>query len=177
MGFIPPDIAVYEEGVEYRSFEINDIPLNSNFTFGLGFNSHKTKQATERSTSIPRRSRLAGALRSPARETTLALNGNQRPKTLALIGGHGGYCRSRSSVVGRGGGILVAGVILYKAVIDRERGLNKTRCPTKRRIFRQLDEQLQYNPHRENPLAQPAPGAKTTTRRCFDTNMEPLNRQ
>ena len=33
MGFIPPDIAVYEEGVEYpRSFEINDIPLNSNFT-------------------------------------------------------------------------------------------------------------------------------------------------
>ena len=33
MGFIPPDIAVYEEGVEFpRSFEVNDIPLNSNFT-------------------------------------------------------------------------------------------------------------------------------------------------
>ena len=33
MGFIPPEVAVFEDGVEYpRSFEINDIPLNSNFT-------------------------------------------------------------------------------------------------------------------------------------------------
>ena len=33
MGFIPPDSAIYEDGVEFpRSFEINDIPLGANFT-------------------------------------------------------------------------------------------------------------------------------------------------
>lgn len=33
MSFLPPNIAVYEQGVEYlRSFEVNDIPIGYNFT-------------------------------------------------------------------------------------------------------------------------------------------------
>ena len=132
MGFIPPDIAVYEEGVEYpRSFEINDIPLNSNFTIRAWVQlpqDQSTNGTVYVNTTI--RSRLSpelpfvhtstgdylGVAWQPQPNSDDGIDWGGMADTVAL------YVKAWWGVVAS---ILVAGVIIYKAVIDRERRLEQ----------------------------------------------------
>ena len=132
MGFIPPEIAVYEEGVEFpRSFEINDIPLNSNFTIRAWVQlpqDQSTNGTVYVNTSI--RSRLSpelpfihtstgdylGVAWQPEPESSDGIDWGGMAETAAL------YVKAWWGVVAS---VLVAGFIIYKAVIDRERRLEQ----------------------------------------------------
>ena len=132
MGFIPPDIAVYEEGIEFpRSFEINDIPLNSNFTIRawVQLPQDQTSNGTVYvNTTI--RSRFAPELPFVHTSTGdyLGVQWQPQPEENAGIDWSGMadtavlYVQAWWGVVAS---ILFAGVILYKAVIDRERRLEE----------------------------------------------------
>ncbi|MEC9194375.1 MAG: hypothetical protein VYE72_03285 [Candidatus Thermoplasmatota archaeon] len=132
MGFIPPDIAVYEEGVEFpRSFEVNDIPLNSNFTIRawVQLPQDQTSNGTVYiNTTI--RSRFApelpfvhtttGDYLGSAWQATEAenegTNWGEMASTAVL------YVKAWAGVILS---VLVASVILYKAVIDRQRRMDE----------------------------------------------------
>ena len=151
MGFIPPGIAVYEEGIEFpRSFEINDIPLNSNFTIRAWAQlpQDQTSNGTVYiNTTI--RSRFAPELPfvHTSTGTTLAFNGNPSQRKMpALIGRvwrilpfsmfkpGGAWLRAFSSLASSS----------TKRSLTENDDLNKaTRCPTKRRSTQpRLVEQL-----------------------------------
>ncbi len=132
MGFIPPDIAIYEEGVEFpRSFEINDIPLNSNFTIRAWVDlpqDQSTNGTVFINTTI--RSRFApempfvhtstgdylGIAWQPAEEQDEGLDWSGMASTAVL------YLQAWFGVLLA---ILFAGLIIYKAVIDREKRLGE----------------------------------------------------
>ena len=132
MGFIPPDIAVYEEGVEFpRSFEINDIPLNSNFTIRawVQLPQDQTSNGTVYiNTTI--RSRLSPELPFIHTSTGDYLGVEWQPQPDADGGfDWGGMANTVGLYVKAWWGvvacILLAGIIIYKAVIDRERRLEQ----------------------------------------------------
>ena len=132
MGFIPPDIAVYEDGVEFpRSFEINDIPLNSNFTIRawVQLPQDQTSNGTVYiNTTI--RSRLSPELPFIHTSTGDYLGVEWQPQPdsddgidwSGMANTVGLYVKAWWGVVTC---ILLAGVIIYKAVIDRERRLEE----------------------------------------------------
>ena len=174
MGFIPPDIAVYEEGVEYpRSFEINDIPLNSNFTIRawVQLPQDQTSNGTVYiNTTI--RSRLAPELPFVHTSTGDYLGVEWQPTPVEDIGidwrGMADtavlYVQAWWGVVAS---ILVAGVILYKAVIDRERRLEQnTTLPYQETESSANDWMSNYEPQPasgEPVPAQPAPAVPKAT--------------
>jgi hypothetical protein len=132
MGFIPPDSAVYEDGVEYpRSFEINDIPLGANFTIRAWVDlpqDQNTNGTVFVNTSI--RSRFApelpfvhtsqgdylGMSWQPTEEADEGFDWSSAVETTIA------YVKAWAFVVIS---IMVAGVIIYKAVIDRDRRLSE----------------------------------------------------
>ncbi len=130
MGFIPPEQAVFEEGVEFpRSFEINEIPLNSNFTI-RAWVQLPMDQANNGTVYINTtiRSRLAPETPFVYTSTGDYLGKQWQPQEVVDEGVDWGglastavlYLKAWSGVLFA---ILVAGVIIYKAVIDRERRL------------------------------------------------------
>ncbi|MCH1537321.1 MAG: hypothetical protein L7S48_02815 [Candidatus Poseidonia sp.] len=132
MGFIPPDSAIYEDGVEFpRSFEINDIPLGANFTIRAWVElpqDQNTNGTVFINTSI--RSRFApelpfvhtsegeylGVTWQPSEEVDEGFNWSSAFETTLA------YVKAWAFVVMS---VMVAGVIIYKAVIDRERRMNE----------------------------------------------------
>lgn len=133
MGFIPPDIAVYEEGVEFpRSFEVNDIPLNSNFTIRawVQLPQDQTSNGTVYiNTTI--RSRFAPELPFVHTSEGDYLGVAWQPSETADEGiDWGGMANTAVAYVKAWSGvmfsILLASIILYKAVIDRQRRLDES---------------------------------------------------
>ena len=132
MGFIPPDIAVYEEGVEFpRSFEVNDIPLNSNFTIRawVQLPQDQTSNGTVYiNTTI--RSRFAPELPFVHTTTGDYLGSAWQANEAENEGTDWGemastavlYVKAWAGVILS---VLVASVILYKAVIDRQRRMDE----------------------------------------------------
>jgi hypothetical protein len=132
MGFIPPDSAIYEDGVEFpRSFEINDIPLGANFTIRAWVDlpqDQNTNGTVFVNTSI--RSRFApelpfvhtsqgdylGMSWQPTEEGDEGFDWSSAVDTTIA------YVKAWAFVVIS---IMVAGVIIYKAVIDRDRRLSE----------------------------------------------------
>ncbi len=137
MGFIPPEGAIFEgEGPNPRSFELNDIPLNSNFTIRawvdlpMDQNSNGTVYIN---TSI--RSRLAPEI--PFVHTTqadyLGIPWQPAPEVDEGID-WGGLASTGWLYLKAWSGVLVAivisGLIIFKAVKDREhRMLQATTLP------------------------------------------------
>ena len=132
MGFIPPEVAVFEDGVEYpRSFEINDIPLNSNFTI-RAWADLPTDQSSNGTVYINTtiRSRFAPELPFVHTSTGDYLGVKWQPTEMddegfdltALANTAFLYLRAWSSVIGA---VLLAGLIIYKAVTDREKRLSE----------------------------------------------------
>ncbi len=132
MGFIPPDIAIYEDGLEYpRSFEINNLPLNSNFTIRAWVDLPKDQSSNGTiyvNTTI--RSRLSPELPfvhtstgdylgiewQPDPEVDEGVDWGGMANTVVL------YAKAWWGMVAS---ILFAGVIIYKALIDREQRLEQ----------------------------------------------------
>ena len=132
MGFIPPDSAIYEDGVEYpRSFEINDIPLGANFTIRawVDLPQDQTSNGTV-FVNTSMRSRFApelpfvhtskgdylGVEWQPVEEVDEGFNWSSAFETTVA------YVKAWAFVVIS---IAVAGIIIYKAVIDRERRMSE----------------------------------------------------
>ena len=132
MGFYPPEGAIYEEGVEFpRSFELNDIPLNSNFTIRawIQLPQDQINNGTVYiNTTI--RSRFAPELPFVYTSTGEYLGKQWQPKVAeeepidwaGLANTAVLYLKAWSGVLFS---IALAGVVLYKAVIDRERRLEQ----------------------------------------------------
>ena len=132
MGFIPPDSAIYEDGVEYpRSFEINDIPLGANFTIRAWIDLPQDQNSNGTvfiNTSI--RSRFApelpfvhmsqgdylGMVWQPAEGVDEGFNWSSAFETTM------NYVKAWAFIVIS---IVAAGVIIYKAIIDRDRRLSE----------------------------------------------------
>ena len=132
MGFIPPENAVYEEDVEFpRSFEINDVPLNSNFTIRawVQLPQDQVNNGTVTiTTSI--RSRYApelpfihtstgdylGQAWQPVDEEDAGIDWGGMASTAVL------YLKAWSGVLLA---IVFASLVIYKAVIDRDRRLEQ----------------------------------------------------
>lgn len=132
MGFIPPENAVYEAGVEYpRSFEINDVPLNSNFTIRAWVQLPQDQISNGTvyiNTTI--RSRFApelpfvhtstgdylGEAWQPALEEDEGRDWGAMANTAVL------YLKAWSGVLLA---IVFASLVIYKAVIDRDRRLEQ----------------------------------------------------
>ncbi len=128
MGFIPPDSALYEEGVEFpRSFEINDVPLNANFTIRawVQLPQDETRNGTVYvNTTI--RSKLApdtpfvhtstgdylGEPWQSDAEDERGLGWSDMASTAVL------YVRAWAGLVLS---VVLASLIIYKAVVDRQR--------------------------------------------------------
>ena len=130
MGFIPPDIAVYEDGIEYpRSFEVNEIPLNSNFTIRawVQLPQDQTSNGTVYiNTTI--RSRFAPEIPFVHTSTGDYLGVAWQPTEEVENGiDWGGMAATAVSYVKAWAGVLfsvlLASIILYKAVLDRQRRL------------------------------------------------------
>ena len=132
MGFIPPENAVYEDDVEFpRSFEINDIPLNSNFTIRAWIqlpqdqvnNGTVTITTTIRSRYAPElpfvhtsTGDYLGQAWQPADEEDGAIDWGGIASTAVL------YVKAWSGVLLA---IVFASLVIYKAVIDRDRRLKQ----------------------------------------------------
>ncbi len=132
MGFIPPDIAVYEEGVEYpRSFEVNNVPLNSNFTIRAWVQlpqDQDTNGTVFVNTTI--RSRLAPDTAFVHTSTGDYLGQAWMPNDADEEGVDWRGLASTAVLYvkawwGVGFSILLASIILYKAVIDRQRRMEE----------------------------------------------------
>jgi hypothetical protein len=132
MGFYPPDDAVYEEGIEYpRSFELNEIPLNSNFTIRAWIQLPQDQvnngtvyiNTTIRSRFVPElpfvytsTGDYLGKQWQPAVEEEERIDWSALANTAVL------YLKAWSGVLFS---IALAGAVLYKAVVDRERRLER----------------------------------------------------
>jgi len=147
MGFIPPDIAIYEEGVEYpRSFEVNDIPLNSNFTIRAWVQlpqDQTTNGTVYINTTI--RSRLAPEVPFVHTSTGDYLGVAWQPSEVDEEGID--WSGMASTVVlyveawwGVAFSIFLASAILYKAVIDRQRRLEENETLPYQKTSNQTDD-------------------------------------
>ena len=170
MGFIPPDIAVYEEGVEFpRSFEVNDIPLNSNFTIRawVQLPQDQTSNGTVYiNTTI--RSRFAPELPFVHTTTGDYLGSAWQANEAENEGTDWGemastavlYVKAWAGVILS---VLVASVILYKAVIDRQRRMDEPqRLPYQETEDKAEDWMSRYQ---TAPEPAPAPSPAGTARR------------
>jgi hypothetical protein len=161
MGFIPPDIAIYEDGVEYpRSFEVNDIPLNSNFTIRAWVQlpqDQPTNGTVYINTTI--RSRLApevpfvhtstgdylGVAWQPSEADEEGIDWSGMASTVVL------YVEAWWGVVFS---VFLASAILYKAVIDRQRRLEENEILPYQQTSNQSDDwMLRYQT--ETPATEP----------------------
>ena len=146
MGFIPPDIAVYEDGVS------SPVPLKSTTSRSIqtspyepGFNFLKTKRVTAPSTSTPPfvpDSRQNSRLFTRAQVTTSALSGNPNPtRTGDLIGvawptllastsRHGGVWSPVSS--------WQASSSTRRSSTENDASNKKAPCPTSKRKLRPM---------------------------------------
>ena len=132
MGFIPPEGAVYENGTTSpRSFEIDDVPLNSNFTIRAWVQLPQDQISNGTvyiNTTL--RSRFAPEL--PFTHTTtgeyLGMEWQPQPDAdegldwMAMASTAVMYVKAWSAVILA---TLFAGVVIYKAVIDRNRRLEQ----------------------------------------------------
>ncbi|HII78429.1 MAG TPA: hypothetical protein HA267_05310 [Candidatus Poseidonia sp.] len=132
MGFIPPEIAVYEDGVEYpRSFEVSNIPLNSNFTIRAWVQlpqDQSTNGTVYINTTI--RSRLAPEIPFVHTSTGDYLGVSWQPSELEDEGIDWSGMASTVALYieawwGVAFSIFLASAILYKAVIDRQRRIEE----------------------------------------------------
>ena len=132
MGFIPPFIAEVEEGVEFpRSFEVSDIPLGYNFTIRAWIDlpqDQTTNGTVYVNTSI--RSQFApdkafvhtaegdylGKSWQPEEQVDEALDWSGMAATAWA------YTKAWSGVIFA---ILFAGLVIYKAVTDRQRRMDE----------------------------------------------------
>ena len=133
MGFYPPDGAIFEAGeVSPRSFEINDIPLGSNFTIRAWVQLPRD-QINNGSVYINTTIRSRYAPESTFVYTSIGhyLGKQWQPVEQAeekidwgaLFSTSIAYLKAWSGILFS---ILLAGVILYKAVIDRENRMKGT---------------------------------------------------
>ena len=160
MGFIPPDIAVYEEGVEFpRSFEVNDIPLNSNFTIRawVQLPQDQTSNGTVYiNTTI--RSRFAPELPFVHTSTGDYLGVAWQPSEAADEGiDWGGMAATAVLYVKAWAGVVfsvfLASVILYKAVIDRRSRLEESHVLPYQKSAEQPEDWMgQYQKEAEETL-------------------------
>lgn len=167
MGFIPPDIAVYEEGVEFpRSFEVNDIPLNSNFTIRAWVQLPQD-QADNGTVYINTtiRSRFAPEIPFVHTSTGNYLGAAWQPTDDGEEGvDWGGVANTAVEYVKAWSGvmfsILLASVILYKAVIDRQRRLEESHTlPYQEAEGRSEDWMSQYQKEPVEPDSVVEPGS------------------
>lgn len=167
MGFIPPDIAVYEDGVENpRSFEVNNIPLNSNFTIRAWVQlpqDQSTNGTVYINTTI--RSRLApeipfvhtstgdylGVVWQPSEADEEGIDWSGMASTVVL------YVEAWWGVVFS---VFLASAILYKAVIDRQRRIEENGTLPYQQTSEGSDDwmaQYQTEPSVPEPDVQAAP--------------------
>ena len=168
MGFIPPEMAVYEDGVEFpRSFEINDIPLESNFTIRAwvqlpqdqSSNGTVYVNTTIRSRLLPEQPFIhtstgdyLGVEWQPQPEADDGIDWAGMANTIGL------YVKAWWGVVAS---ILVAGFILYKAVIDRERRLEQQGTLPYQQTETSADDWMEQYKQNET-TEQPAPAIQPT---------------
>ena len=166
MGFIPPENAVVEEGIEFpRSFEINDIPLGSNFTIRAWIQlpiDQVDNGTVYINTTI--RSRLAPETPFVHTSTGDYLGKQWQPQEIVDEGIDWGglastavlYLKAWSGVLLS---ILAAGFIIYKAVIDRERRLENEHILPYQEQTSADDwlQQYQKEPEPEAPASVQAP--------------------
>lgn len=178
MGFIPPDIAVYEEGVEFpRSFEVNDIPLNSNFTIRawVQLPQDQTSNGTVYiNTTI--RSRFAPELPFVHTTTGNYLGVPWQPDDEVDEGIDWGgmastaveYAKAWSGVMFS---ILLASVILYKAVVDRQRRLDESQTLPYQEAEKQAEDwmsQYQKEPVEAEKLAGSVPPLQEVPKATYE---------
>lgn len=132
MGFIPPENAIFEDGAESpRSFEIDEVPLNSNFTIrawvqlpqdqaGNGTvyvnTTIRSRFAPELPFTYTSTGDYLGQAWQPQPEEEGGIAWGDMASTAVL------YLKAWSGVLLA---IVFAGGIIYKAVIDRERRLEQ----------------------------------------------------
>ena len=159
MGFIPPDIAVYEEGVEFpRSFEVNDIPLNSNFTIRAWVQlpqDQTTNGTVYINTTI--RSRFAPELPFVHTSEGDYLGLAWQPSEAVDEGiDWGGMANTAVAYVKAWSGvmfsILLASIILYKAVIDRQRRLDESQTLPYQETNKQAEDWMSQ--YQKDPVAE-----------------------
>lgn len=130
MGFIPPENAVFEDGLQYpRSFEINDIPLNSNFTIRAWVQLPQDQPNNGTvfvNTTI--RSRFAPELPFVHTSSGGYLGQPWQPQPDEDQGvAWGEMAATAVAYIKAWSGVLLAiafaGLVIYKAVVDRERRL------------------------------------------------------
>ena len=167
MGFIPPDIAVYEDGVEYpRSFEVNNVPLNSNFTIRAWVQlpqDQSTNGTVYVNTTI--RSRLAPDLPFVHTSTGDYLGQAWMPTAVEEDGvDWSGMASTAVLYVKAWWGVvfsvLLASIIIYKAVIDRQRRMDERELLPYQKTSQGPDDwMLKYQPETQptEPEAQAAP--------------------
>ena len=184
MGFIPPDIAVYEEGVEFpRSFEVNDIPLNSNFTIRawVQLPQDQTSNGTVYiNTTI--RSRFAPELPFVHTSTGDYLGVAWQPSEAVEEGiDWGGMAATAVLYVKAWAGVvfsvLLASIILYKAVIDRRSRLEESRVLPYQKSAEQPEDWMGQYQKEADATSTVAPSSsplkrspKQRTKPCFATN-------
>jgi hypothetical protein len=185
MGFIPPDIAVYEDGVEYpRSFEINDIPLNSNFTIRAWVELPQDQSSNGTvyiNTSI--RSRFAPEL--PFIHTSVGeyLGSEWQPQQVEENGlDWGGMASTAFAYVKAWSGVIfsiaLAGGIIYKAMIDRERRMNASNLLPYQQVEATADDWMnQFSKQDEEPLQLPQPTAAPVAKATFEAMFRQSNGQ
>jgi len=162
MGFIPPDVAVYEEGVEFpRSFDINDIPLNSNFTIRAWVqlpqdqNSNGTVYV-----NITIRSRLSPEVPFVHTSTGNYLGVTWQPQSDEEGGVDWGAMADTAVLYikawwGVAASIIAASAILYKAVIDRERRVQQRGTLPYQETDDAADTWMEQYQHKETVNAPP----------------------
>jgi hypothetical protein len=185
MGFIPPDIAVYEDGVEYpRSFEINDIPLNSNFTIRAWVELPQDQSSNGTvyiNTSI--RSRFAPEL--PFIHTSVGeyLGSEWQPQQVEENGlDWGGMASTAFAYVKAWSGVIfsiaLAGGIIYKAMIDRERRMNASNLLPYQQVEATADDWMnQFSKQDEEPPQPPQPTAAPVAKATFEAMFRQSNGQ
>ncbi len=161
MGFIPPENAIYEEGIEFpRSFEINDVPLNSNFTIRAWVqlpldqvnNGTVFINTTIRSRFAPElpfvhtsTGDYLGVAWQPDEQEEEGMDWKGMATTAVL------YLKAWSGVLLA---IVFAGLVIYKAVIDRERRLQEQTILPYQETTAEDDWMARY---RKEPEAEQAP--------------------
>jgi len=160
-------VAVYEEGVEFpRSFDINDIPLNSNFTIRawVQLPQDQTSNGTVYvNTTI--RSRLSPEVPFVHTSTGNYLGVAWQPQSDE--GGGVGWSAVADTAVlyikawwGVAASIIAASAILYKAVVDRERRVKQQGTLPYQEADTSADAWMEQYQQKEPPLTPSTPHQK-----------------
>ena len=174
MGLIPPESALYEEGVEFpRSFEINDVPLNANITFRawVQLPQDQTSNGTVYlNTTV--RSKLApdtffvhtstgdylGVPWQSDPDEQGGLDWGSMANTAML------YARAWGGVIAS---VVLASLILYKAVVDRKRRLERASVLPYQEVQETSDDWMSKyqneSPVEPTPVVQPTASVPNET--------------